>query len=77
MYVQCDVGNVVNVRFKDEMRENGHFTDHVQVAHDQNVAHDQKLLHMIENFDGRKILTEKLILVKNMYLAKSSIKFEK
>ena len=48
MYVQCDVGNVVNVRFKDEMRENGHFTDHVQVAHDQNVAHDQKLLHMIK-----------------------------
>ena len=53
------------------MKENGHFTDHVQVAHDQTVAHDQKLLHMIKNFDGREILTEKLILVKNMYLAKS------
>ena len=43
VYVQCDVGNVVNVRFKDEMRENGHFTDHVQVVPDQNVAHDQKI----------------------------------
>ena len=30
-----DVGNVVNVRFKDEIRENKHVTDHVQVAHDQ------------------------------------------
>ena len=38
VYVQCDVGNVVNVRFKDEIRENRHFTDHVQVAHDQNVC---------------------------------------
>ena len=55
MYVQCDVGNVVNVQFKDEMRENGHFTDHVQVVHDQNVAHDQKLLHMIKNLNYRKI----------------------
>ena len=44
MYVQCDVGNVVNVQVKDEMRENRHFTDHVQVAHDQNVAHDQTIL---------------------------------
>ena len=26
-----------------EIRENMHFTDHVQVAHDQNVAHDQKI----------------------------------
>ena len=43
MYVQCAVGNVVNVQFKEEMRENGHFTDHVQVVHDQNVAHDQKI----------------------------------
>ena len=43
MYVQCDVGNVVNVRFKDETKENRHFTDHVQVAHDQNVTHDQKI----------------------------------
>ena len=29
MYVQRNVGNVVNVRFKDEMRANGHVTDHV------------------------------------------------
>ena len=43
MYVQCDVGNVVNVRFKDETKVNRHFTDHVQVAHDQNVTHDQKI----------------------------------
>ena len=43
VYVQCDVGNVVNVRFKDETKENRHFTDHVQVAHAQNVAHDQKI----------------------------------
>ena len=62
---------MVNVRFKDEMRENGHFTDHVQVAHDQNVAHDQKLLHMIKKFE------QKLILVKNIYLAKFLVKLEK
>ena len=43
MYVQCEVGNVVNVRFRDEIKANRHFTDHVQVAHDQNVAHDQKI----------------------------------
>ena len=43
MYVWCNVGNVVNVQFKDEIRENEHVTDHVQVAHDQNVAHDQKI----------------------------------
>ena len=43
MFVQCDVRNVMNVCFKDEIRENKHFTDHVQVAHDQNVAHDQKI----------------------------------
>ena len=43
MYVQCDVGNVMNVQFKDETKKNRHFTDHVQVAHDQNVAHDQKI----------------------------------
>ena len=70
MYVQWDVGNVVNVRFKDEMRENGHFTDHVQVAHDQNVAHDQKIW-IIEKFE------QKLILVKNIYLAKFLVKLEK
>ena len=77
MYVQCDVRNVVNVRFKDEMRENGHFTDHVQVAHDQNVAHDQKLLHMIKKFELSKNLNKKLILVKNIYLAKFLVKLEK
>ena len=43
IYVQCDVGNVMNVQFKGEIRENRHFTDHVQVAHDQTVAHDQKI----------------------------------
>ena len=37
VYVQCDVGNVVNVWFKGEIRENRHFTDHVQVAHDQKI----------------------------------------
>ena len=26
-----------------KQRKNRHFTDHVQVAHDQNVAHDQKI----------------------------------
>ena len=41
--MQHNLGNVVNVQFKAEMRENGHVTDHVQVAHDQNVAHDQKI----------------------------------
>ena len=77
MYVQCDVGNVVNVRFKDETKENRHFTDHVQVAHDQNVAHDQKLLHMIKKFELSKNLSKKLILVKNIYLAKFLVKLEK
>ena len=72
--MQCDVGNVVNVRFKDEMRENRHFTDHVQVAHDQNVAHDQKLLYMIKKFELSKNLNKKLILVKNIYLAKFLVK---
>ena len=45
MMCMCNVmlENVVNVRFKDETKENRHFTDHVQVAHDQNVAHDQKI----------------------------------
>ena len=57
--------------FKDEMRENGHFTDHVQVAHDQNVAHDQK------KFELSKNLNKKLILVKNIYLAKFLVKLEK
>ena len=77
MYVQCDVGNVVNVRFKDEMRKNGHFADHVQVVHDQNVTHDQKLLHMIKKFELSKNLNKKLILVKNIYLAKFLVKLEK
>ena len=70
MYVQCDVGNVMNVWFKGEIRENRHFTDHVQVAHDQNVAHDQKIW-IIEKFE------QKLILVKNIYLAKFLVKLEK
>ena len=67
MYVQCDVGNVMNVWFKGEIRENRHFTDHVQVAHDQNVAHDQKLLHMIkkiwiiEKFEQKIDFSEKYI----------------
>ena len=69
MYVQCDVGNVMNVRFKDETKENRHFTDHVQVAHDQNAAHDQK-------FELLKNLNKKLILVKNIYLAKFLVKLE-
>ena len=77
MYVQCDVGNVVNVQFKDETKENNHFTVHVQVAHDQNVAHDQKLLHMIKKFELSKNLNKKLILVKNIYLAKFLVKLEK
>ena len=77
MYVQCHVVNVVNVRFKDEMSENGNFTDHVQVAHDQNIAHDQKLLHMIKKFELSKNLNKKLILVRNIYLAKFLVKLEK
>ena len=50
--------------------KNRHFTDHVQVAHDQNVAHDQK-------FELSKNLNKKLILVKNIYLAKFFVKLEK
>ena len=60
MYVQCDVGNVMNVWFKGEIRENRHFTDHVQVAHDQNVAHDQKLLQMIKKFELSKKFEQKI-----------------
>ena len=77
MYEQCDVGNMMNVWFKGEIRKNRHFTDHVQVAHDQNVAHDQKLLHMIKKFELSKNLNKKLILVKNIYLAKFLVKLEK
>ena len=72
VYVQCDVGNVVNVRFKDETKENRHFTDYVQVSHDQNVAHDQN-----KRFELLKNLNKKLILVKNIYLAKFLVKLEK
>ena len=71
MYVQCDVGNVVNVRFKDETKENRHFTDHVQVAHDQNVAHDPKI-GIIEKFEQKIDFIEKYI-----YLAKFLVKLEK
>ena len=56
--------------FKGEIRENRHFTDHVQVAHDQ-------MLHMIKKFELSKNLNKKLILVKNMYLAKFLVKLEK
>ena len=60
MYVQCDVGNVLNVWFKDEIRENSHFTDHVQVAHDQNVAHDQKI-RIIKKFEHKIDFGEKYV----------------
>ena len=46
----------------------------MQVAHDQNFAHDQKLLHMIKKFELSKNLNKKLILVKNIYLAKFLVK---
>ena len=60
MHVQCNVGNVVNVQFKDETRENRHFTDHVQVAHEQNVAHDQKIW-IIKKFEQKIDFGEKYI----------------
>ena len=60
MYVQCDVGNVMNVWFKGEIRENRQFADHVQVAHDQNVAHDQKIW-IIEKFEQKIDFGEKYI----------------
>ena len=46
--------------FKDEVRENKHFTDHVQVAHDQNAAHGQKFW-WIENFDQNFNFGEKYV----------------
>ena len=48
----------MNVRFKDEIRGNRHFADHVQVAHDQNVAHDQKFW-IIEKFEQKIDFGEK------------------
>ena len=39
--MQCDVGNVMNVRFKGEITKNRQFGDHVPLAHDQ-------MLHMIK-----------------------------
>ena len=60
MYVQCDVGNVMNVWFKGEIRENRHLTDHVQVAYDQNVAHDQKIW-IIKKFEQKIDSGEKYI----------------
>ena len=71
MYVQCDVENIMNVQFKGEIRENRHFTDHVQVAHDQNVAHDQKI-SIIEKFEQKIDFGE-----KKKYLAKFLVKLEK
>ena len=60
MYEQCDVGNMMNVWFKGEIRKNRHFTNHVQVAHDQNVAHDQKIW-IIEKFEQKIDFGEKNI----------------
>ena len=50
----------MNVWFKGGIRENRHFTDHVQVAHDQNVAHDQKIW-IIEKFEQKIDFGEKYI----------------
>ena len=60
MYEQCDVGNMMNVWFKGEIRKNRQFTDHVQVAHDQNVAHDQKIW-IIAKFEQKIDFGEKYI----------------
>ena len=60
VYEQCDVGNMMNVWFKGEIRKNRQFTDHVQVAHDQNVAHDQKIW-IIEKFEQKIDFGEKYI----------------
>ena len=60
MYEQSDVGNVVNVRFKDETRENRHFRDDVEVAHDQNVVRDQKIW-INEKFEQKIDFDEKYI----------------
>ena len=48
VYEQCDVGNVVNVWFKGETRENGQLTDHVQVAHDQKIWINEKFEQKID-----------------------------
>ena len=50
----------MNVWFKGGIRENRHVTDHVQVAHDQNVAHDQKIW-IIEKFEQKIDFGEKYI----------------
>ena len=50
----------MNGWFKGEIRENRHFTDHVQVAHDQNVAHDQKIW-IIKKFEQKIDFGEKYV----------------
>ena len=50
----------MNVWFKGEIRKNRQFTDHVQVAHDQNVAHGQKIW-IIEKFEQKIDFGEKYI----------------
>ena len=58
MYEQYDVGNMMNVWFKGEIRKNRQFTD--QRLHDQNVAHDQKIW-IIEKFEQKIDFGEKNI----------------
>ena len=48
------------VWFKGEIRKNRQFTDHVQVAHDQNVAHGRKIW-IIEKFEQKIDFGEKYI----------------
>ena len=43
-----------------KIRENRHFTDHVQVAHDQNVAQDQKIW-IIKKFEQKIDFGEKYV----------------
>ena len=61
MYVQCDVGNVMNVRFKDETKKIG-------ILQIMCRLHMTKMLHMIKKFELSKNLNKKLILVKKIYI---------
>ena len=70
VYEQCDVGNMMNVWFKGEIRKIGNLQIMCRL-------HMTKMLHMIKKFELSKNLNKKLILVKNIYLAKFLVKLEK
>ena len=53
---ECHARNMMNARFKGEIRKNRHLPEHLPEAHARTVAHDQKLLHMIKKFESARKL---------------------